>query len=888
MAEVTLHKYCEEAKELVRTDSYDQAIAICRYMLEQFPKYLASYRLLGEACLEKGEYVDAANLFKRVLGSDLEDFIAYVGLGIIYDEEGALEEAIWQLERAFELAPGNAEIRGELQRLYAQRDETGPARLKLTAAALGRLYLKEELYERAIDEFKAVLEDDPKRPDIQVALAVALWKANRKREAADVCEDILEQFPNCLKANLILGEILVNSDRKEEGWELLRTAQALDPENAVAEELLGDQSPLAPEPVYVRRLEQAEVEARATEIGPAGPAPAVTPVKEEEPAAAVEEVDLDESMPEWLRKLREEEKQSAAEEVVEAGGPEEMPEWLRQVREGAPEEAEEGRPAVGEGGPGPEAGELPSWLREVEEEAEPSALEEAAAPAPTGVEPAVQGEEEPAAEVVGEGAERVPDWLREARSDEEVVPAIEPEEEMPDWLRALKEEAAGPARPEQETIPEPEGAPPWLRQLREEAGEEVTGPAEEMVGAVEEIEEKQPLGEQEAHLAGALEELRAIEEGELDISEETMARLRETMPDESAPVDEIMAWLEKSSALIDGERISERPSEVPEEVVEEAPSLAGGEVPAWAQELRAEALAEEPEPAPEEQAEVRAEGLAAAAEEEEVPPWLEELRVKAREEKAEPAPFEEEVEAEEEAGLVLAEQAAVPSEEEEIPEWLRDLRAESEEEEAEPVAPEAPVEEFAAPSEAEEELPDWLRELREEVAREEAEPTPEEVEAPAEEPPPGEGERAEVPEPVVLEEGVPSVGTEEERAVEITAEEALVEVSPAVEKVREEAARGADFYLERLRADSEDHEARLGLARFYLRRGQWDQALPQYERFVSSGTLLAEVIDDLEAAADDAPEHLLTHELLADAYMKGGRLQDALDKYRWLRGKLTS
>jgi len=48
------------------------------------------------------------------------------------------------------------------------------------------------------------------------------------------------------------------------------------------------------------------------------------------------------------------------------------------------------------------------------------------------------------------------------------------------------------------------------------------------------------------------------------------------------------------------------------------------------------------------------------------------------------------------------------------------------------------------------------------------------------------------------------------------------------------------------------------------------------------------VIEDLEAAAQEAPEHLPTQQLLGDAYMKGGRLEKALEKYRWLRERLKS
>jgi tetratricopeptide (TPR) repeat protein len=77
------------------------------------------------------------------------------------------------------------------------------------------------------------------------------------------------------------------------------------------------------------------------------------------------------------------------------------------------------------------------------------------------------------------------------------------------------------------------------------------------------------------------------------------------------------------------------------------------------------------------------------------------------------------------------------------------------------------------------------------------------------------------------------------------------------------------------------------LARTYSREGDLAQAGIHYGEIVSSGNLLEEVIDALETVADAAPDHLPTHELLADAYMRDGRLQKALDKYRWLRERLA-
>lgn len=244
MAEASLREYCNKAKELIEADELDESISLCQHILRFYPKHIEAYQLLGEACLERGDHYEAIDLFKRVLSANPENFISYVGLSIIYDSEGAINESIWQLERAFELAPGNSEVRKELQRLYGLRDGSAPRRLKLTRGALGRLYSKDELYPQAIHEYQYLLQGDPERVDLQLAEAEALWRHGRTREAVESCQEVLTKLPNCLKANLILAKIWMENDLKSEAQPLLDIAQQLDAENRMAEALFGPDSPL--------------------------------------------------------------------------------------------------------------------------------------------------------------------------------------------------------------------------------------------------------------------------------------------------------------------------------------------------------------------------------------------------------------------------------------------------------------------------------------------------------------------------------------------------------------------------------------------------------------------------------------------------------------------
>ena len=123
----TLRALINQAERLVRAGVCEEAVALCHAILRRYPRYARCYRILAEAYLGLAEYEEAAKLFRRALGVDPEDPVPYAGLGIIFEERGLLEEAIWQLERAFELAPGRDELRRELGRLYERRARRGLA-----------------------------------------------------------------------------------------------------------------------------------------------------------------------------------------------------------------------------------------------------------------------------------------------------------------------------------------------------------------------------------------------------------------------------------------------------------------------------------------------------------------------------------------------------------------------------------------------------------------------------------------------------------------------------------------------------------------------------------------------------------------------------------------
>jgi predicted Zn-dependent protease len=256
MADLSLSAQFSAARDLAEGHSLHQALAKCRRILRAYPKHVRTYGVLGYVYLQLGLHDAAENLFQRLLSADPENALAYASLGAIYHERGQVDEAIWQMERAWELNPANLEIRAELQALYRERGFLDGVRLKPTRASLARTYMRGYLYDHAVGELKSLLREQPFRQDLKLMLAEALWHEDRTSEAAPLCQSILAELPNCLKANLILGRIWLEGERDEEARALLQRAQALDPENIVAQELFGARSPLPPRVIRLPFEEQ--------------------------------------------------------------------------------------------------------------------------------------------------------------------------------------------------------------------------------------------------------------------------------------------------------------------------------------------------------------------------------------------------------------------------------------------------------------------------------------------------------------------------------------------------------------------------------------------------------------------------------------------------------
>ncbi len=201
------------ADRLAEGDPED-ALALVRGIAERFPRDCRAATLAGRAHLARGDVAAARAELERVAAALPDERDAWADL------------AACSSDRA-------ASLLADLPPLPSSDGE----RPAISAAALGHLYLRQLLLTHCTAQLEPVWSADPSRLDVGVALAEAHWRLGEVEPAESICRDVLRASPDCLKANLILAQVLCASGRNEEAAPSLALAEAVDPENVLAAEL---------------------------------------------------------------------------------------------------------------------------------------------------------------------------------------------------------------------------------------------------------------------------------------------------------------------------------------------------------------------------------------------------------------------------------------------------------------------------------------------------------------------------------------------------------------------------------------------------------------------------------------------------------------------------
>ena len=846
--QVTLEAYADQNRALIDNQRNNEALAICKHILRYYPKHLDTYRQMGEAYLNLQDLETAKDIFSRVLSANPEDMIAYIGLSAIFEQNRLYEEAVWYLERAYELSPENIEIQNELLRLYPEIGIRMQQHVEMTHGALARLYIGEGLYPQAIQELESLIDQSPNRFDARAALAETLWHAGYLRQAAEVSEKLLGTLPYCLKANLLLGTIWKESGVTEGDIHLQR-AQEVDPTNKIAQQILGARALLPVLQISVPRYVET---ATVTESTTTEPSVAYPHVATPEQSWSFEKPDNDTKTLETdffnptpnlfdVQPVSTETQTSQGESSSTNQELDDLPDWLKSEFVIPTEESKTETPQA-------EAEKTPleTWVTETQ--------------------PSEQQSDAPSPEISYEQAQALLAQLlsgtpTETPSAQETSqPAITPaEEEIPEWLKGWQvtpEESATPKEPtdSEQTASQTQDLPDWLRGLQPMAEE--TNPAE-----TGEPEIPQAQDQSFENITG----------------EQTPAEIAEPSAE---PVDELPGWL----ASIKPGSEEQTPTQISEPSAEPA-----DELPGWREDIESVGEEQSPSTPVAKETEILAESTAPSSFE-----WTDNSPIEEKSIESGELSFEEFL-----ANLETkpAQSNAPASSPSAMPDFLAGLPKEFE---TPPTSPETAAPDFLAdvptkietPSTPQDyQIPSFLDETEasniSEPTGEPELPLPDFLSSlPVEGKPVTPSESYPIPSFIEMSEPAatpqPITPTEEWAQPEMPPAPMAIDTAPSI--VVETPPARADKVAKPKKPKRPTKGAeRLEQARKHRDANEIEQALVEYDYLVQRAPrLVKEVIDDLEVLIQRLGAPLDAHRILGDAYTRNDRLNDALEQYRFV------
>lgn len=276
METMTLQECYRQARQAIDSGESGKAIALMEHALEHYPQAIEAHNVLGVALTSAGRLEEAIASFDRVLEMEPLHSGARSGKGFACRDLGRTAEATRELELALEIDPGIENVRDELVNLYVRNPESESTAVRLNRIGLAGLYAKGNLLVQAATEYRSILESEPNRVDVKLALAKTLWSEGKRDEAAGICQSILVDNPRCFRAKLIVAGLYLRGDREEEGRALLQRIQEQDPGGELARRFIAmagvpdDWLPLSTEePILPVFAEYAEASIGRDAVAPA-------------------------------------------------------------------------------------------------------------------------------------------------------------------------------------------------------------------------------------------------------------------------------------------------------------------------------------------------------------------------------------------------------------------------------------------------------------------------------------------------------------------------------------------------------------------------------------------------------------------------------------------
>ena len=215
-----------------------------------------AHHIMAATCDYYGLTAQAVVEYQEALTYDPDSYLTHLRLGAHYARMGKFDDAIKELVLSEKLNPEEIKSRYLLALIYSSQKNFDKAAAEyevilksLTDESpgsvdlyfyLGQLYYAQHEYEKAVVQFKKVLELNPQNAELLGFLGALYVEMDREDEAIDIFRKVLELDPDNHAALNSLGYIYAErGSNLEEAMKLINRALAIVPDSAAYLDSLG-------------------------------------------------------------------------------------------------------------------------------------------------------------------------------------------------------------------------------------------------------------------------------------------------------------------------------------------------------------------------------------------------------------------------------------------------------------------------------------------------------------------------------------------------------------------------------------------------------------------------------------------------------------------------
>lgn len=245
------YAYVEKKNFEQAIENYKKAISINR-------GYADAYSNLGAALAELSRYDEAIDVLTQSLNLKPDNPKAYCNLGIVYNKAGRYADAVESLNKSLKLKPNDTKAYFNLGIVHASADnwlqaieaynsalKTAPSnneiygRLAAAHNNLAVLLLDKQKIDEAIGHLRQAIQTDPNYADAYNNLGLAYGKINRLQDEIEAYKQAAKIKPNYVEAYYNLGASYSNLGRYTEAIQAFGQAIKFKPEDSWAHFGLG-------------------------------------------------------------------------------------------------------------------------------------------------------------------------------------------------------------------------------------------------------------------------------------------------------------------------------------------------------------------------------------------------------------------------------------------------------------------------------------------------------------------------------------------------------------------------------------------------------------------------------------------------------------------------